>query len=263
MLRNVFTKTLWDQRRALLAWMIGIAVATTVYASFYPTMRNPEMEAAMANYPQVMMDAFGFQDLVSPAGYLAGTVFGIIGPVLLIIFTTGVGARAIAGEEESGRLDLLLAYPVSRTRVVLQRFAALVVATLLLGGAMLLVLFALTGPAELEIPPAHLAAMVLHLVLLGITFGALALALGAAFGRRALALAVAAVTGVSTYFANTLAPQSARLAWLQDVSPFHYYSGGQPLRNGLQLGDATILLVVSVVLVAVGTLIFTRRDVAV
>jgi ABC-2 type transport system permease protein len=74
--------------------------------------------------------------------------------VLLIIFTTGIGARAIAGEEESGRLDLLLAYPVSRTRVVVQRFAALVVATLLVGGAMLLVLLALSGPAQLELPPA-------------------------------------------------------------------------------------------------------------
>ncbi len=263
MLRNVFTKTLWDQRRALLGWMIGIAVATTLYASFYPTMRNPEMEAAMASYPQVMMDAFGFQDLFSPAGYLAGTVFGIIGPVLVIIFTTGTGARAIAGEEESGRLDLLLAYPVSRVRVVLQRFAALVVATLLVGGAMLLVLFALAGPAELDIPVGHMVAMVLHLVLLGIWFGALALALGAAFGRRGLALDVAAVLGVLTYFANTLAPQSESLAWLQNLSPFHYYSGGQPLRNGLQLADATILLVVSLVLVAVSTLVFSRRDVAV
>ena len=243
MLRNTFTKTLWDQRRALLAWMIGIAAATAVYASFYPTMRNPEMEAAMANYPQVMMDAFGFQDLASPAGYLAGTVFGIIGPVLLIIFTTGTGARAIAGEEESGRLDLLLAYPVSRTRVVLQRFAALVVATLLVGGAMLLVLLALSGPAQMELPAGYIVAMVVHLVLLGICFGALALALGAAFGRRGLALAMAAILGVGSYFANTLAPQSERLAWLQDFSPFRYYSGGQPLRNGLQLGDASILLV--------------------
>lgn len=263
MLRNVFTKTLWDQRRALLAWMIGIAVATAVYASFYPTMRNPEMEAAMASYPQGMMDAFGFQDLTSPAGYLGGTVFGIIGPILLIIFTTASGARAIAGEEESGQLDLLLAYPVSRARVVLQRFAALVVATLLVGGAMLLVLVVVSGPAELDIPASHLVAMVLHLVLLGICFGALALALGAAFGRRGLALAVAAVFGVLAYFANTLAPQSENLAWLQDLSPFRYYSGGQPLRNGLQLGDATLLLVVSLLLVGAGTLAFTRRDVAV
>lgn len=263
MLRNVFTKTLSDQRRALLAWMIGTGVATALYASFYPTMRNPEMEAAMASYPQAMMDAFDFQDLASPAGYLAGTVFGIIGPVLLIIFTTGIGARAIASEEESGRLDLLLAHPVSRTRVVVQRFGALIIATLLVGGAILLVLLALSGPAQLDLPAGHLVAMVVHLVLLGICFGALALALGAAFGRRGLALAVAAILGMLSYFANTLAPQSESLAWLQNVSPFHYYSGGQPLRNGLRLGDASILLGVSLALVAAGTLAFNRRDVGV
>jgi ABC-2 type transport system permease protein len=263
MLRSIFAKTFWDQRRALLAWSIGVAFATALYASFYPTMQNPQMEAAMEAYPQALMDAFGFQDLVSPAGYLGGTVFGIIGPILIIIFTVANGTRAVAGDEEGGTLDLLLAYPVSRTRVVAERFGALAVATMVLGMAILVVLLVLRGPAELNISAGNLAGMVLHLVLLGLCFGSLALGLGAATGRRGLALSVAAILGVLAWFANTLAPSSESIAWLQNLSPFHYYSGGQPLRNGPQADDILILLGVSLLAVAAGAVIFNRRDVAV
>ena len=37
-------------------------------------------------------------------------------PLLLLVYAIGAGSRAIAGEEESGTLDLLLAHPLSRRR---------------------------------------------------------------------------------------------------------------------------------------------------
>jgi ABC-2 type transport system permease protein len=261
-LRNVFTKTLWDQRRALLAWALGVAMATAVYASSYRTYRSQAAELTKS-IPAVLRDVFGFADLASPAGYLQATVFGIIVPLLLILFAAATGARAIAGDEEAGTLDLVLAHPVSRGGLALQRFAALALATLALGAVVLLVLLALAGPAGLEIAAGNLAAMVLHLVLLGICFGALALALGGIVGRRGPVLAGTAAIAVLAYFANTLAPQVDTLAWLRRLSPFYYYSGGEPLRRGLQFGDAATLCAIAAVLVAVGTLVFDRRDVAV
>ena len=45
--------------------------------------------------------------------------------------------------------------------------------------------------------------------------------------------------------------------------PYVQYLGGQPLSNGLQTGDALLLLAVTLVLVAAGTWRFNHRDVAV
>jgi ABC-2 type transport system permease protein len=263
MLRNLFTKTLWDQRRSLLAWAIGLAAVAVMYSAFYPSIRNPAMAEALKAYPQAIMDALGFQEMTSPEGYLGATVFGIIGQIVLILFTVGAGGRAIAGDEENGTLDFLLAHPISRTQVVLQRAAALAVATLVLAVAVFLAVLAVSGPAELSVSAGRIAAMAAHLALLGIFFGTLALCVGAATGRRAVALAAAAGVGVVTYFANTLAPQVKAIAWLQDLSPFYYYSGGRPLANGLQWGDAAILLAAALVLTAVAVVTFNRRDVAV
>ena len=45
-------------------------------------------------------------------------------PLLLMIAAIGAGAGAIAGEEERGTLELLLANPLSRRRLVLEKTAA-------------------------------------------------------------------------------------------------------------------------------------------
>lgn len=264
MLRSVFGKTLRDQRRSLLVWTIAIPAIGVLYAAFWPMMVTPEMKAAIEAFPPGLLDILGYADIATPAGYLGGTTFGLLGPALVVIFGAAMGGSAVAGEEESGRLDLTLAHPVSRWTVTLQRFAALAVAMLLPCLVLGLALVALSGPAELgEIGAANLVAASLHLAVFGIFFGALALGVGAATGRRSIAFAVVAVVAVGGFFGNNVGPMIEGLGWLRDISPFHYYQGGQPLKHGVQLGDLGVLAAAAAVLVGVGGALFDRRDVAV
>jgi ABC-2 type transport system permease protein len=132
------------------------------------------------------------------------------------------------------------------------------------GAALLIGMLAVAGPAEFsDIGATNLAAASGQLVLLAFCFGSLALAVGAVTGRRGLALGVVALVGVLTYFANTLGPSVEALAWSEKVSPFFYYSGGDPLRNGFQVMDSLILLAAAAVLIGIAVLGFRRRDVAV
>lgn len=261
MLRDVWAKTLWDQRRGLLGWAIGLAGVSLVYGAFYPSVSQPAFAEAMEAFPPALMDAFGWSDLTSAEGYLGSTVFGLLGPVLVIILAIATGARAIAGDEEAGTLELVLAQPIGRIKLVLQRALALAVAMVMAGAVVLVAMLVISGPAELGIPVANLAAAAWQLALLGLTFGSLALAVGGVAGRRSLVLAATAAVAVTAYLGNTVALQVDALAWLQDVSAFHYYAGGEPLRNGLQLGDTAVLLAASAVLVAIAAAAFDRRDV--
>jgi ABC-2 type transport system permease protein len=264
MLRSVFGKTLRDQRRWLAGWTVAIAAIGVLYAAFWPLMVTPEMTAAMKAFPSGMLDALGYSDITTAAGYVGSTTFGLLGPALIIIFAAGLGGSAVAGDEESGRLDLLLAHPRSRSRILLERFAALVVAIVLPCTALALALVAISGPAQIHaIGAANFVAASLHLALFGIFFGALAIAVGAVTGRRSLAWSAVALVAVGGFLANNLAPMVEELTWLRDISPFHIYSGGAPLRNGLQLFDAGVLAIASLILVAIGGVGFDRRDVAV
>jgi ABC-2 type transport system permease protein len=264
MLRSVFGKSIWEQRRALAAWAIGITAVGAFYASFFPALNTPDISAAMENIAPEFMEALGFTAIATPAGYLGSTTFGLLGPILVIIMCTWLGARAIAGDEESGRLDVLLAHPVSRTRIAFERYGALAVAVLLVCVVLFVALVAVSGFAQLgDIGTANLFAASIHLAALGMFFGGLALAVGAATGSRAITAAVVAIVGVLSYFGNTLASQIDMVAWARELSPFRYYSGGRPLVNGLQPVDLFILVGVGLVLVAIGTAVFNRRDVAV
>jgi ABC-2 type transport system permease protein len=264
MLRNVFTKTLWEMRRLLLGWTIGITAVGVFYATFFPAVRTPEYEQALESFAPEVLEALGFAAITTPAGYLGSTTFGLLGPVLMIIFATWFGTRAIAGDENAGKLDVLLSHPMSRWELAAHRFGSLIVASF----AICLVLFAglitVSGPAEFgEIGASNLLAASIHLAVLGIFFGGLALAIGAATSSGAIATAVVAVVGIVGYFGNTLAARVPEIAALGDVSPFRLYSGGQPLVNGFQAIDVVALAIASIVLVAIGGAMFNRRDIAV
>ncbi|WP_416565517.1 ABC transporter permease subunit [Nocardia testacea] len=260
MLPDIYTRTLVDNRRGLLAWAVGTAAVGLMYAAFYPQVSEGGMAETVENYPEAMREALRMNDLSSAAGYLGSTVFGLLLPLLVMAFGVTFGARAIAGDEETGYLDLLLAHPVGRTRLAVQRFAGLVTGATAIAALVFLGMLAVRSTAGLDsIGVAEFAAQCVHLALLGTTFGALATGLSAALGKRATVLGIAVGIGVLTYIAGNLAGVIGA-DWLKYCSPFHYYIGGEPLRHGMQWADAAALLTATILLVATGLLRFTRRD---
>ncbi|GAA3750193.1 ABC-2 type transport system permease protein [Spinactinospora alkalitolerans] len=265
LLRNVFGKFLKDNGRGLIGWTVGLAAVTLLYTSFYPSMRDSgeAMQEYMRSLPSGLMEAMGWTDFSSAEGYLGATVFSLLGPVLTLVAAVMVGARAIAGDEEDGGLDLVLAHPVGRVRVLLERFAGLAVFIGVLGITVFAVLLLLRSPLDLGIGVLELFAASTSLTLVAFAYGTLALAVGAATGRRAIAAMAAAVMAVVGYLGNTFALQVEELEWLRLLSPFYYAFDHEPLVNGFDLGYLLVLLAIPAALIAIAASVFTRRDVAV
>ncbi len=263
MLRDIWTKTLWEQRRALLGWAIGFAGVSLLYGGFYPFAATPEYADLIEGLPPALSEAFGWDEIASAHGYLGATVYGILGPVLAIVMAIGLGARAIAGSEEDGSLELLIAHPVTRTRVVAQKSAALALTTLGAGVVVFLAIIAIRGPIDLELSTGNLALASLNMALLGLVFGCLAVLLGSIVGRRGVAIGGAAGAAVVMFLANGLAPQVEALAWLENVSPFHWADGTAALRDGFDLAATLVLVAVPLILVTAAAFTFNRRDVGV
>lgn len=263
MLRDIWTKTLWDQRRDLLGWGIGLLAVTLVYGGFYPFAATPEYGELIQNLPERLAEAMGWSDIASPHGYLGSTVFGILGPIVAIIFAISTGARDIAGDEENGTLELLIAHPVTRTRVVLQRAAALGIALLGTGLVVFAGILVIAEPIDLELPISHVAAASLQLVLLAAVFGALAMLVGGIVGRRGLVIGITAVVAVLAYLANGVATMVEALAWVQNLSPFYWFAGTETLRDGLDPTNAGLLAAVATLFIAGAATAFNRRDVGV
>jgi ABC-2 type transport system permease protein len=90
-LRNVFSKSVWDLRRSLLGWGIGFAAVTVLYAAYYPTLQDSDVNALLESYPETLKKAFNLTDFTSAAGYLNSTVFSILAPLLDADLQRGVG----------------------------------------------------------------------------------------------------------------------------------------------------------------------------
>jgi len=266
MFRSVLPKTLRDLRRGFLYWSLGITALVALHIGVYPSVRdNPALNELAESYPEAIKGFIGFGgelDWVSAPGYLGAELYSFVVPLLLLIVAIGAGSGALAGEEERGTLELLLSLPVSRVRVALEKLAALVAEVVGLALVLLAALWIGVTAIDMNVSGAHLAAATLSAVLLAIGFGAIALAAGAATGKRSIAIAVSSAGAVAAYVVNSLAPLVSELEPVQRISPFYFYSASDPLRRGLDL--VYVLALVGIVVAAgIAALVAAeRRDLA-
>jgi ABC-2 type transport system permease protein len=251
-------------RRGLAWWSLGLVGLVALILAVYPSIRdNPEMKRLVEDYPDALKAfmAFGGEvDYGTAVGYLSSELYATMVPILLLVAAIGSAARSIAGEEERGTLDLLLANPVSRHRVALEKLGVVTVQLVALGAVLWAALAIGTTAASMDVGLGRLAAATTAAVLLALAFAAVAFLLGAATGRRGRAIAVASALAVLTYVLNALASLVGFLEPARWVSPFFHYAAGDPLRNGLSPWHALVLVGIAVVAAALSLPAFERRD---
>lgn len=264
MLRSVFGKTLHDQTRSLIGWLAAIVLLVLMYAAIWPSIRDqPSMSDFLDTMPEAFRSLFAASgaDMSTPVGYVQIELMSFVGPLVVLLYAVGQGSSAVSGEEDHKTLDLLFGAPVGRARVVLDKTAAMVVGTFLLATVTGLALVLEGRLFDMQIPAGNVAAAMLHLALLGLVFGALALAIGAVTGHTGLSRGVPAAVAVVAYVVNGLGPMVSWLEPYQKLSPFYQYIGADPLRTGVSGSAALVAAATIAVLVAVAVWGFTRRDV--
>jgi ABC-2 type transport system permease protein len=245
--------------------MMTIAASVLLYVAVVVGPMYNALEDALVTLSDAIPDALramiGSADMGTPEGFLTAEIFSITLPVTLIAVAAMLGGRALAGEEEDRTMDLLLANPVTRSRVVAEKAGALAIVMVALGLANAIGTWLGSLIGGLGVSAVAIFATSLLGSLLGLFFGYLALAISAGTGsRRAAAYGTAGVAFVS-YFAASFLPVSANLADWARVSPFYYYTEGDPLTNGVEWTNALVLVVLSAVALAVAVPLFQRRDI--
>jgi len=266
MLKNVFLKSLRDQRRSLLFWSLGLVALAFYITFFYPTVRNlPDLNKILEQAPKGIAALLGGQilDYTSPTGYLNLELFSMMLPIILLVYTIGSGSGAIAGEEEKGTLEFLLANPVSRWRVVVQKAGVMVAGVVIISAVFLAGLMVGATAVDMKIGFTRLLAATFSTVLLALDFGTLALFLGCLRGSRGMSLGVSATLAVATYFLNSLGAMVDTLKDFRFLSPFYHNVDPNPLLNGLNLEHTLVLAGIAVVFFALSIPVFERRDIGV
>jgi ABC-2 type transport system permease protein len=250
-LRDVRTATIWIGLAVFLMALIDVLI--------YPEYRSSFAEMEIPEFFEGFLGEAG--TLASPAGFFAAEFFSWV-PLLLITLAIIGGTGTLAGEEDAGTLDLLLAQPVTRTRVLLEKALglsiAVSVATLAaMPGFLLGMVF-----VDVEISAGRLFAATLAMLPLALLFLALALVGGATLASRGAAAAVAIGAVVVGYFGYTLGATVGILEVPRRLTPFYWCEGSYVLVHGLDPLRIAGTLLLAAVLLGLALVAFQRRDLA-
>jgi ABC-2 type transport system permease protein len=251
MFSNVFRKTVYEKRWTMLAWSIGLFFMALLTMSFYPFFKNSGFDQVIANAPKSLQGLLGqAADYKSVPGYVDQQIFALRMPLLTIIMSITLFFGIGIGDEDRGTLETLLAQPVSRTSVYLQKFMA---------GAALIALASI-GIIHGSVAFDKLLMATFGCWLLSLLFGTLAYAAGAITGKRGVTIAISSVVAFGTYLISSMAPAVDKLASAVKLTPFYYYNTPSIAVHGLKWSHLLVLGGTIAIMGLVGLVVFKNRD---
>ena len=262
--RTVAAKTLFEQRRGIVWWSLGTVAMVAVIIAYYPSVRDdPGLTEYFESLPEAAQALSGGVgvDFSSPDGWLNGQLFANVCPLIFIIFGILLGSSALGREEDRGTAELLLTLPVSRRRVVAEKALASLALMAALGVVLVVSLVVLTKLFDMEVGFDGILAASVQTVLLGSTYGALALLVSAAFGPHAHGGALSGAVAFGGVLLYGLAQAVDSLQGWDKLSPFYWFQDSNPIGTGFDLGHLLVLAAAAAVLTAGAVFLFDRRDV--
>jgi ABC-2 type transport system permease protein len=248
--------------RAGLGWSIAFVLMIVPTVAFWPAFQGSSgIMEALDQLPPALLEAFGLEDFASPAGYLKGGLYDVVIPLMFAAAGVLLASSATAAEEDSGRLELWLTQPVTRSAVFAGRILAVLGWLAVLAFVVLVSQLASDAVYGLEIADAPVTATVALCALLGALYAALAIAVAGVVGRPGPVLALGLGLALAGYVVAALFPLSDVLeawAWL---SPWDWALGGDPLFHPTELVRYVALVGATAALLLLGFVAFARRDV--
>ena len=217
--------------KSLAIWTLAIGFFVVICVLMYPEMEG-EMEevseifSSMGAFTAAFgMDRLNFGTLIGFYAVECANILGIGGAFYAAI----LGVTALAKEEKERTAEFLLSHPISRTKIVTDKWIAVLIEIVVLN--VLVFLMSIASIAFInekimwqEIGYLHLAYFLVQIVLAGICFGISAFIRGSGLG---VGIGLATVM----YFINIVANITESAKDLKYITPFGFAEGADIIAN--------------------------------
>ncbi|HSX42619.1 MAG TPA: ABC transporter permease subunit [Candidatus Saccharimonadales bacterium] len=263
---------LWELRRrrfAILWWTLGSLVLVVAILSLYPSIRDQanQLNKVINQLPQGLRElkTGGSQsvDVADPIAFLNSQLFYASLPILWIILAITRGSAVLGRDEQNKTLEVLLARPISRGRLLLAKGLSLVAEFAVVGGITLLAVVVLNPVFDLHVGTSKLALATLYTAAFSLSFGLIAFALQAASSlTRRAASVVAVFLGFGGYLIASLSGLTDWLKIPAKLAPYHYFAPDKIMHGQAAVGLNMYLAGVLVIMTAVAYIGFRHRDIS-
>ncbi len=260
---RVITEHVIKQRRKVsvaLGWMIGVVTLSSIYGyrAAYPQHLDRLRLSASFSHDAGIAAVFGpARSLDTVAGFTAFRTLGVI-PIIVAIWAMLSATRALRGEEESGRWEILISAPITKRRATLATIRGLygsLFITLIVASVLMIITSRVSHNFSVS------AGLFFATTLIAASFfftsvGALTSQLAST--RRLAATQAGLVLGIS-FLLRAVADASPGIAWLHWLSPLGWITESAPLTKTRWLG-LTLILAGTVILTTLSVALSSRRD---
>jgi ABC-2 type transport system permease protein len=251
----VFRKAFHDSRRMMFWMSVSLVGYILLIMAFYPSMidQSATMDKMLESYPKEMLQAFyggDVQDLSisEPGNYVQSQLFTwsvlILGVIVIV-----QAFNSFTNAERDGTLDLMMSLPVSRRRYFLGRVANSAAVMLVVLAACWVALWLSTYLwPQFDVSPGRLVLSVLGqfwpvMVVAGFSYLLAAVVPSSKHSAGGLAYLFLIGSYILYMFAVTI----TKLNGFKPVFLFHYYSGGEIIRSGVNWGNWALMAAVALV----------------
>jgi|GEM_PF-800575 len=261
---NLFKHEVVSRWGMILGWGIGLTLFSSMYIGVYPQMA--EEMGSLANLSIYRLMGI---DLASFAGYIASIVVQIL-PIILGVYVIMMATGTLAGEEENGTLELIVAMPLKRWQIVTMKTLALLIVTLLImvifgiGSAVILYMVIEAVEITIDITPLQLFYALMWAFPLMVAIYGIALFLSTFMPTRRSAMIVMFTFYLASYLGNNISATVESMEWVQNISLFSYVNTTATVfTDGVDMVNISILLAIGVIFFGLAVWTFQGRNLTV
>lgn len=260
--KTLLGKILKDLQAQIVCWSLGMGLLLFLTITIYPSI-STTYSTLMDDLPEGIRAFMGMDfPLNTLEGYLNAEFF-TYAPIALAVFSVLSGTGSIISEENNGTLDLLLAQPISRLKLIITKLMGLALANIIVV-AILIIMFwgaVIIGNVEFNVGRNMGAFILLWPFLTAISF--LSLLLSLVLSSRILAGTIMAVLLVASFILDSLANLISGLEPLRPIYLSIYFQGDEALVTEVSLCYSLGLTIALFGAFLINIWLFLRRDIGI
>lgn len=262
---RMFETARYEISRRVRGTMV-LSVAISLYAGFivwyFTVLEGVSIEDVFEELPPAMMEAFGIETLSTIEGFLGAQIYNFVWLLGLGLYFAYVAGGIVAADIENDRMDLLLSFPISRSQLLVEKAASLLLPIVVVNVVVGCVIYLLAASIGERIDVTHLALTHVLSVPYLLVCTAIGLVFSVAVDRAAIAERGAIGVVFALFLIESAVSGASEYEWIRYISPTHYYEPTPLLIDGsYELIDTGILLVAFVGLVLLSQILFYQRDI--
>ncbi len=260
---------LWEinrKKKYIFWWTIAISLTIILILSIYPSIRNQfkTFDDLIKQLPAAFMNlktGGASESMVSPIGWLNSQLYFVTLPILFLIMSIGLGSSILLTDEKEHTLELVLARPISRTKLLLSKLISYLIIIAIPWLISSMVTSLTTVIIHLSISQLHLIIADIWLLLFILVYGLVGFAISTVLPKtKRLGASIATMLAFLGYLLTSLANLNHYMLDLAKLFPWYYFSPSDLLAGNINTGLSIYLLGLSVITLLISFIGFNRRD---